>query len=292
MDRISIAFQEIAPNLRYINLLQCTPDFSEGPRMIYDHQFIYVHKGKGFVEVAGQRYCALPGDLFFYGPGTLHTLVADPQDPFLLTGLHFDFTQNFRFRPFPIGPFHPEYFQEDLTTERVDFTDFCGFPSHMNTADDQTLAELIFTMLQEFNSHKLFHAPLINGLFSAWLCRVARHVSVREKNMDSKDEIIGKVLRFIQDHYNKNLTNEIIGAKFNFHPNYLNQLIMAHTGVTLRQYVINLRIKKAMDMLVNAHMSIAETCSEVGYDNVHYFTRLFRKKTGFTPGSIKRQRNR
>jgi AraC-like DNA-binding protein len=290
LKNISMSFNDITPNLRHINLLQCTADFCEGPRMIYDHQIVYVHKGRGFLEIDGQRYDALPGDLFFYGPKTLHKMVSDPHVPYLLTGFHFDFTQNHSSIPYPIGTFSPAYFKEDLLTECVSFTDFSGFPPHISITNDPTLVELLFTMLREFNSHKLFHTPLINGLFAAWLSRVARHISLKEKNMDIKDEIIGRVIKFIQDNYNKQLPNESIGARFNFHPNYLNQLILAHTGFTLRQYIINLRIKKAMDMLVNSQMSTAEVCFEIGYDNIHYFTRLFKKKTGFTPGSIKSYR--
>ena len=291
MNRININFNDITPNVRFINLLQCKSDFCEGPRMIYDHQFIYVHKGKGFVEVGKQRHAALLGDLFFYGPKTVHRLIADPQEPFLLTGIHFDFTQNYKSRPFPIGPFNPECFNDELVTESVGFTNFSGLPSHMNVANDQTIEELIFTMLHEFNSEKLFYAPLINGLFSAWLSRVARHVMLRGKNIDNKDDIVGSVIKYIQVNFNNTLTNETIGAKFNFHPNYLNQLIIANTGVSLRQYIINLRIKKAMDMLVNSHLTITQICNEVGYDSIHYFSRLFKKKTGFTPGDIRNRKN-
>lgn len=287
-NTITMKFNDIAPNVRYVNLLQCPPAFHEGPRMIYDHQFIYVHKGNGMFQIDGFYYKAMPGDLFYYGPAVTHTIIADSDEPFLLSGIHFDFTRNHTDTPFPIGPFKLDCFQRKLVTEHINFADFCGFPDHINLSCDYRIRELILEMVREYESGRIFHSNYINGLFSTWLSIVGRYIVAKQKKIKIGEEIISQVIQFIHDNYAKNLSNEDIGKQFHFNAQYLNQLMAAHTGVPLRRYMIDLRIKKALDMILNSNMSISEISRKVGYYDIHYFSRLFRKKTGFSPSRIKR----
>ena len=282
-----IYFNEQNPHVRYVNLLQCNPGFKEGPRQIYDHQFIYVHKGRGKMEIAEKTYTALPGDVFFYGPGVTHAFYADEDDPFLLTGIHFDFTGHFKDLPFPIGPFQIHLFKKELMTEKVNFIDFPGFTAHINVSTNTKIRELILDMVKDYEEGRIYSLQYINGLFRAFLAIVARCTLLNTIAPNSKDDIIHSVIHFIQENYNENLTNKFIASKFHFHQNYLNQLMLAHTGVTLRQYLIDFRIRKALDMLLNTQYNVSEIARAVGYEDPHYFSRVFKKKTGLCPSHIK-----
>ena len=56
-----------------------------------------------------------------------------------------------------------------------------------------------------------------------------------------------------------------------------------HMGMTPSDYIIHLRINVACDLLKSSDMSVKEVAASVGYDNAHFFSKLFKKKTGFTP---------
>ena len=284
-----ISFFEISPNVRYVNLLQCSPDFHEGPRMIYDHQFIYVHKGKGVIEIDGMRYQAVPGDLYFYGPAEVHTFISDANDPFLLSGIHFDFTRNFVDRQFPIGPFGLNCFSCDLITEHVRFNDFSGFPRRINLFFDSKVSELILEMVKEFDEGSIYSGSYINGLFSAWLSLVARHINLGKNGASFRKSVIDQVIKYIHEHFNEQLSNEDIGKHFHFNPNYLNELMVAQTGVSLRQYIINFRMKKALNLIINSNLSISDIARAIGYNDIHYFSRIFKKKTGYSPEKIRQR---
>lgn len=288
INTIEMSLRNISPHVRFLNLLQCAPTFDAGPRMLYDHQFLYIHKGHGQVIIKDVVYQAKAGDLFYYGPTVPHTFSAEPSDPFLLTGFHFDFTQTFKdIRVYPIGSLVPSLFDYNLVTEEVCFTDFVGFPVYMNIRTDSRIRELLLDMADEYEKERIFFNNCINGLFLKWIFIVARHVIALQEGMEGRDIVLSQIVQFIQSHYYENLTNEELGEIFHFHPNYLNQMMLIHTGMTIHQYVIQLRIKRALNLILNTDKSICDISLEVGYEDIHYFSRLFKRKTGYTPSIIK-----
>lgn len=286
-NTITMSFNDISPHVRYVNLIQCSYDWIVGPRVIYDHEFVYIHGGKGTIEIDNVCYKVVPGDLFFYGPLVNHTLASDQEDPFFISGIHFDFTKKYKDRPFPLGSLIIENFREELVTERVNFTDFSGFPTHINLSSEPQIRNLIIEMAKEYEGGKIYYNNYLNSLFSLFVTAAARHIVNRNSKVEIKEGILNQIIEFIQNNYNKNLSNEDIGEKFHFHPNYLNQLMVAHTGVSLHQYLVDFRIKKAVEMILNSNLTVSEISQTVGYDNVYYFFTLFKKKTGFTPSEIR-----
>jgi beta-lactam-binding protein with PASTA domain len=59
------------------------------------------------------------------------------------------------------------------------------------------------------------------------------------------------------------------------------------TGVNFIDYLTNIRIERAKELLADSDVSIKEICSEVGYADPNYFSRIFKKVTGVTPTEYK-----
>lgn len=60
------------------------------------------------------------------------------------------------------------------------------------------------------------------------------------------------------------------------------------TGTTLISYIQNLRIEEAKRLLETEEISIEQTSMHVGYENLAFFRRLFKRSTGLTPGHYRR----
>jgi len=99
--------------------------------------------------------------------------------------------------------------------------------------------------------------------------------------------ITDKVIEYIHQNYNMELTNRKIADAFNFHPNYINRLMVINTGMSLHKYIINTRINKAMELIYNSDMTISEIAYSVGFKDIHYFSSLFKRKMGCSPSSIR-----
>ena len=59
--------------------------------------------------------------------------------------------------------------------------------------------------------------------------------------------------------------------------------------MTVNDYLIQLRIKRAMELLKQTDASVEEVCREIGYANVSYFNKIFKARTGLTPGQFRHQ---
>ena len=284
-----LSLDEIDPRVNYMNIIQCEPNGVYGPRMIYDYHFMYVMRGKGEIEINGTAYHAGEGDLFFNEPGVVHNILPDPSDPFLLNGLHFTFLPHEKL-PYPIGPLEVSLFRREQIVERVSFKDFSWIPNHIDCREDVQVGEKLLAVTREYEEQKRYCKTRIDGLLKAWLAYVAQLVEVGGKAQPearTKQSLRG-VIDFIHAHYNEPLTYEMLGQQFSFHPNYINRMLRAWSGYSLHQYVLNLRMKKALDMLVYTSVPLGNIAALVGYEDVSYFTRIFKKKMGCTPGQVRK----
>jgi YesN/AraC family two-component response regulator len=98
---------------------------------------------------------------------------------------------------------------------------------------------------------------------------------------------IDLLLDYIHTNYDQPLSNDKIGKRFNFHPNYINKLMVLHTGTSLHQYLINFRLSKAANMLQSSSKSISEIAYSVGYKDINYFSKAFKNKYGESPSSFR-----
>ena len=66
-------------------------------------------------------------------------------------------------------------------------------------------------------------------------------------------------------------------------PYYFSKLFKAETGTTFVEYLTNLRMERAQELLKDEGLSIKEICASVGYADPNYFSRTFKKNVGVTP---------
>ena len=96
------------------------------------------------------------------------------------------------------------------------------------------------------------------------------------------------IKEYIGEHYSENITlNDIADIVF-LNPAYLSAMFKKETGQTLTQYLIDVRIDKAKEMLRNPERTIGEIACMVGYQDERHFSKLFSKMTGVKPTEYRR----
>jgi len=139
---------------------------------------------------------------------------------------------------------------------------------------------------------ELLHLPNYHGLTS-WLQKLQNDLLtfVQESEGDSP-WIIAEAKRFIHDHYDQEISLGEVAARVGITPSYLSTLFKEHMGIAYSDYLTNLRIAKAKELLQNTSYRVYEISRMVGYPNHYYFNRLFKKAVGMTPLDYRRSKKR
>ncbi len=96
--------------------------------------------------------------------------------------------------------------------------------------------------------------------------------------------IIPELIRFLNQCYAQDISGELIQQHFNYHFDYLNRQFKKWTGQTIFQYLNNTRIARARQLLLTGYYTIEEVAAQTGFCDVYYFSKMFKKHTGTTPG--------
>ena len=92
-----------------------------------------------------------------------------------------------------------------------------------------------------------------------------------------------EIISFISSHYTKKITlNDISQATF-YSAAYCENEFKKTTGKSIINYLIDVRINAAKKLLAESSMSCARIAAAVGFDDANYFSRIFKRRTGYSP---------
>ncbi len=150
-------------------------------------------------------------------------------------------------------------------------------PAPMKDAMDQMTRELETGTLQSFQQFVLAVAK------QAALERFERH---RRKH----SQIVEQVKSIVERRYREeSLTLQTIAGEMYMNPDYIGKMFKKETGEKFTQYIIGFRIQKALELIERGGYSIASLAEETGFgDNASYFSKVFKKHTGFSPSEYKK----
>ena len=101
--------------------------------------------------------------------------------------------------------------------------------------------------------------------------------------------IIGKALTFIENNYNRPISLQETAAEVMLNPSYFSKLFREKVGLPYSKYLTLYKINKAKELMADPARRIKEISDLVGYDNVRYFSRVFKSVTGIPPNVYKEQ---
>ena len=94
---------------------------------------------------------------------------------------------------------------------------------------------------------------------------------------------IAEAVGFIQSHYDEELSLALLAQRCNLTPSYFSRAFREKTGTPVFEYINRLRIEKACWLLKRTKMPVIDIAFTVGYNNVSFFNRYFRKLNAMSP---------
>lgn len=95
-----------------------------------------------------------------------------------------------------------------------------------------------------------------------------------------------KARNLIQENFRTNLSIEELADSIGLSVSYFRRLFHEAYGCSPVQYLINLRIEHAKDLLQSGEVNVTEAALLSGFEDIYYFSTLFKRKTGYTPSQI------
>ena len=276
---------ESTPYVRYVHYIEMIPQYTTHQQVACDHRIFFCVNGEYSISAGSSQFHLKENSLVYIPSGVAYHLHR-PSTKIELLGINFDFTQDHNNMSFPIPPtFNATSCDPSTLLEVCNFSDISDFNAPFIIHSQRELLPCVQKMLDEYTTKRLFYEEQCSALLKQLLMQLGRVLLTGYS--DIPQSTADKVISYIQENYMRHISNTDIGRELNFHPNYLNRLMILNTGTSLHKYLLNYRLTKALDLLASTPLSITEISRRCGFTDVQQFCKFFQSQMGCSPGSFK-----
>lgn len=280
MQKLTLA--EIHPYVRYAKLLSLPSTFSTTSVHAYDARLIYFFSGSARVKLDDRSYNAARGSLFLWQSDTCYSIINTEGADTRMLAINFDFVAgeaSAHTKAFPTVS--DKFYDPEKAVESLLFEDITQFNAPIHLDNMQVMEHLLQSVAEEYT----FPRPLGEQILSAQMQQVIFTVAraLMHNPGEKPNGLIERVSVYIRENLSGDLSNQKIGAHFNYHPNYINRVMQKHLGQSLHQYVLSCRVARALELLQTTGLSITEVAERVGFSSIKHFSQTFKNIYGYSP---------
>lgn len=276
-----LTLSAIRPYVRYAKLLSLPGTFSTTSVHAYDARLIYFFSGNARICLNDRKYNAARGSLFLWQSSVCYSIINADANTRMLA-VNFDFTSKSSIdftTPFPTVS--DKLYVPEKAIESVFFEDIPQFNLPIHLENMQTAEHLLQSMTNEYTYPRPLSDLILAAQMEQMIFTVAR--ALMHSPGEKPHSLIENVAAYIRDNLSGDLSNQEIGAQFNYHPNYINRVMQKHFGQSLHQYVLSCRVSRALDLLQTTELSITEVAERVGFSSIKHFSQTFKSIYGYSP---------
>lgn len=153
---------------------------------------------------------------------------------------------------------------------------FYGYLQEHNIQADQLLLDGTARQLNSVAEYSIFDMiKYINYMYD--------RITYLINEVQQTSTIVAKAKQYILQHFAEDINRNDVANSVYLTPNYLSKLFNKETGITIRDYINQLRIDEAKRQLNATSKAISTIAMDVGFENVSYFSTVFKKYCGCNP---------
>lgn len=126
----------------------------------------------------------------------------------------------------------------------------------------------------------------VKSLFYQFIDQVLKELHRKETEV-KQTSVAVQVITYIQEYYVEPITLDSLAEVFNFSAYHLSSLFKEYTGMSPIDYLIRFRLERATELLMTTEASVGEIAASVGYKDVYYFSRIFKKRKDVSPAHFR-----
>jgi AraC family transcriptional regulator, L-rhamnose operon regulatory protein RhaS len=254
------------------------------PHKHHFYEMVYVMEGSGIHLLNGNQISYAAGSLFLLTPADVHAFeIAAP------TAFCFIIFNEIYFSPKASRQAEgPDFGQLFRKLELIFQNASQLLASPITAPEDKAEVDfLVRLLMREATTQGLFYETVLQNSIFLLLNLVARHIQ-RElgqtlKAIHPRSEI-GAVFGYVQQHiYNKEaLRIAAIADHFHKSKHYLGQYFKAHTGQSLKAYILDYKINLGKVRLRHSALTVAQIAEELGFTDESHFNKTFKQALGMS----------
>lgn len=275
---IKLKLIETAPFVRYALRFKFSPKTEE--TVSVDCRLFYISSGSGNIVLNGVSHRFADGFVIIFQPGTKYKFVS--KEKLDIISINFDYTaeyanQTLFFRPTKVKKGTQNFHKS------VVFEDYLELNTPLVAEGVYTVVGKLLEIVEQNIAKPAFFRERCSALLKECFINVLE-ISGQNNTGNKK---LNMVEQYINENYDKDITNEQLSRLVSYHPYYLNRIFQKKYGKTLHQYLIDYRISVAEQLLTTTPESVANISQMVGFASVGAFTINFKKKNGITPTAFR-----
>ncbi len=162
------------------------------------------------------------------------------------------------------------------------------------TFKDSRVTEMFTKIYESFRKQNAGYKHEIKGyanLLAAYLIQNHTREMLSENlylNRIQKLDKINNAVQFINEHFTDKITTVELAKLTHLSEGHFCNIFKEATGMTAKEYINEVRIKNAAELISSTNMTITEAAMYSGFSDSNYFTKMFKKIMGKTPSSIRK----
>ncbi len=231
-------------------------------------EILRIKKGTSVITIDDTQLFAKEGDVVVVNSNQLHVIrVYDGECLYEVLGLEYNYCKAWGFS---LDEFY-----------------------YKNLINDQRINGLFDKIAKENYGQKCFFQAIITSGCMEILGLLSRQYNAQKPLSSTKIEklqLVRQMMQYISSNFHSQNILKDLSELLKYSQHYLTHIFSKITGITVKDYQMQIRFKYAKKMLVENNLTILEIAEHCGYASVTSFTLAFRNKTGKTPCEYKKQK--
>ena len=231
-------------------------------------EILYFTKGSAYVKCDNKLVQANVGDVIIVNANQLHSIKT--------------ISKKCQYNCFIIS--HDFFDKNELNIYTTDFTS--------KISDDIYLTDILDEIIVKISNKKSHYKMLIKGDFFYIFAHLLKNYLFEESSLSKQRtkliNIIKTSIVYIESNYQNQITLDLICTQVSLSKYYFCRIFKEIIGISPIEYLNIIRIDKAYEILQSGKYNVSETAELCGFNNINYFSKVFKRYKNILPSSIRK----
>lgn len=238
---------------------------------LHRHDFFEIDliiSGSGDSNINGESYLLSKGDIVFLSPSDHHNYVLEDNCSLKFINI-----------AFPMGLISPRAMSVMPADVKV---------IHLSEKDYDCIKGVCDFMADKYDD-KDANCPLLMKASIEWLLVFMSFVLELQQTNSGVDRDFSQVIVYINNNFSQEeLSRASVAATMHMSPTHFSKKFHKTVGISFQEYLLNTRLNYANGMLKMTDMTVSEIAGMSGFGSESYFSKIFKKRFGISPGKVRR----